>query len=136
MNFYSYRILEELYDYEVDPCALNNLIADPQYARVLGEYRWAVMAKMESTADPLAATFAAFIALMDSPGDLDQDNDVDLEDFGVFQACLGAGDQVPPLSGCEDTDLDFDDEVDADDLVKFLGCISGADIPRELTCLN
>ncbi len=62
------------------------------------------------------------------PGDLDGDGDVDLSDFGIFQACLsGSGMLRPP--GCEDADLDGDFDVDGDDFGDFQVCLGGADLP-------
>jgi hypothetical protein len=73
------------------------------------------------------------------PGDFDDDDDVDIADFGAFQACLTGTGQGPPASGCEDANLDADggdDDVDDGDLAKFLGCMTGAGIPGEPTCAD
>jgi len=71
------------------------------------------------------------------PGDLDDDDDIDLADFGVFQACL-TGPGNPQMDfDCAGAKLEGGDEdVDALDLAKFLGCMSGAGIPGDPNCLN
>jgi len=59
--------------------------------------------------------------------DFDNDNDVDQEDFGVFQVCYsGSGREYP--SGCENADFDTDDDVDSDDFDIFQQCMSGANV--------
>lgn len=65
--------------------------------------------------------------------DDDRDNDVDLDDFAVFQACMtGANDPHgifdPERCGCFDRGLDqpFDGDIDGSDLVMFRNCLSGA----------
>lgn len=64
-------------------------------------------------------------------GDFDGDGDVDLKDFGAFQACLGQ-----TASACEDADMNGNAFVDAGDLVVFQGCMSGANVPTDPTCLD
>ncbi len=62
------------------------------------------------------------------PGDLDFDRDVDMNDFGIFQACIsGSGNPYPP--GCDDADMDDDFDVDADDFGDFQLCMGGAGSP-------
>jgi len=60
-----------------------------------------------------------------SKADFDLDGDVDLEDFGDFQACL-SGDSRPYEPGCENTDLDTDDDVDLADFGVFQSCMNGS----------
>ncbi|MBI4581070.1 MAG: hypothetical protein HY718_15305, partial [Planctomycetes bacterium] len=60
--------------------------------------------------------------------DYDNDNDVDQEDFGAFQACL-AGQGTPPLPGCQPMDLDDDQDVDQDDLEILVPCLSAPGAP-------
>jgi len=68
------------------------------------------------------------------PGDLNLDGDVDLEDFGRFQACV-SGQNIPiALGGCVQANLDCDIDVDIDDLALFQTCVSGADIPGDGYC--
>ncbi|NLX15155.1 MAG: hypothetical protein GXY44_16115 [Phycisphaerales bacterium] len=60
--------------------------------------------------------------------DFDQDGDVDLEDFGVLQACL-SGTNVPYQAGCEHANLDGDIDVDGVDVSIFLNCMGGPNRP-------
>jgi hypothetical protein len=60
------------------------------------------------------------------PGDFDRDNDVDQEDFGPLQQCLGEEGRPCP-SGCENSDLDEDGDVDRNDLSVFQSCMAGPD---------
>ena len=57
VNFFLYRVPEEFYDFQMDPCALHNLIDDPQYAGQIKQFRARMLRMMESTADPLLADF-------------------------------------------------------------------------------
>lgn len=50
-DFLMYRTVEELYDVQKDPYALNNLIDDPQYAGVANELRAKLQTWMEDTND-------------------------------------------------------------------------------------
>ena len=56
-NHWVYRTIEELYDYENDPNALNNLIDNPQYSEVLNELRKQLIIKMEETNDYVLPAF-------------------------------------------------------------------------------
>lgn len=62
--------------------------------------------------------------------DFDDDGDVDLSDFGHFQACFNGPNQPPAQpSGCEDADLDFDGDVDLSDFSTFQVCFNGPNRP-------
>lgn len=232
-NFFMYRVPEELYDYEVDPCALNNLAAEPQYSELLWQYRLEMQAKMQSTTDPLTATYAAYLATLPQdippvitqqpsnqsvvaggsatftvvsagssplshqwqknqtdlsngghysgcttpsltvssaeaedaaayrcvvtnsygsatsneaaltiirpviPGDFDHDDDVDQEDFGYLQHCLGMT-ALPSDPDCADANLDGDTSghVNRDDVVVFLRCLSGPGVVGNTGCAD
>ena len=70
------------------------------------------------------------------PADLDWDRDVDQEDFGRFQICLG-GPAVPVTHpDCADCNLDGDSDVDQDDLALFRRCITGANVPAAPDCAD
>lgn len=56
-NHWKYREIEELYDYENDPDALNNLINDSNYKEILAELRNQLATQMESTNDYVLKTF-------------------------------------------------------------------------------
>ena len=68
--------------------------------------------------------------------DFDQDGDVDMEDFGRFQACL-TGPYVPQNDpNCVNALLDADTDVDQADMTRFRKCLSGAGIPAAPSCAN
>lgn len=68
------------------------------------------------------------------PPDLDNDGDVDNDDFGEFQGCFTGPDLGPPVAGCEDADFDGDADVDQSDFGVLQRCISGADVPASPEC--
>ncbi len=58
--------------------------------------------------------------------DLDQDGDVDDDDFVLFDACQ-SGPTVPAGSECSSRDFDGDGDVDQSDFGIFQRCLSGSD---------
>jgi len=84
---------------------------------------------------PVAVTWPDYITVELEPdfvsSDFDQDDDVDLDDYGVLQACMG---QVHPTGSCTDADLNGDTLVDQQDLGTFLECFSGAGVPADTAC--
>ncbi len=70
------------------------------------------------------------------PGDFDLDGDVDLDDFGVFQACATGPLAGPPAPGCGPADLDLDLDIDQSDFGFWQRCISGPDVPGNPACLD
>lgn len=69
------------------------------------------------------------------PQDLDHDGEVDMDDFGLFQACYG-GPGIPHngSEACKDADTDYDGDVDQSDFGVLQGCFSGAGVPASVTC--
>lgn len=57
-------------------------------------------------------------------GDANGDGDVDLDDFVIFDGCVGAPGKVPPI-GCEFADLDADQDVDWADFALFQVVFAG-----------
>lgn len=57
VRLFVYRVPEEFYDFEADPDALNNLIADPKCRTEIAQMRKAMLRVMESTRDPLLDEF-------------------------------------------------------------------------------
>jgi hypothetical protein len=66
--------------------------------------------------------------------DLDEDGDVDLDDFGIFQACATGPDHGPPGTGCHTADFDSDDDVDQEDFGILQRCLTGPDAPPDADC--
>jgi len=74
------------------------------------------------------------VTIYTAPGDFDCDCDVDLEDFGHFQACL-SGPGIAQLDPeCLDAHLDSDNDVDAADFSIFQRCISGPNVCADPNC--
>ena len=61
VKLFLYRVPEELYDYENDPDALNNLIGDPAHKERVADFRRQLAEHMKSTSDPQLAPFTKFI---------------------------------------------------------------------------
>lgn len=62
--------------------------------------------------------------------DADQDGDVDMADFGIFQACLSTGYPNTILPGCECWDWNEDGQIDDQDFTQaFIVCGSGPGLP-------
>ncbi|MHC4671837.1 MAG: DUF5060 domain-containing protein [Planctomycetota bacterium] len=60
----------------------------------------------------------------DTMPDLDNDGDVDQDDFSIFQSCMtGSGGDITP--GCKKADFDSDADVDLDDFYIFQDCMAG-----------
>lgn len=57
VEFFNHRVVEELYDYEKDPDALNNLIDNPEYADVVKRLRREMESWMVTADDPALAVF-------------------------------------------------------------------------------
>jgi len=54
---FEHRVPEEFYDFENDPDALNNLIADPRYKDQIEVMRNLLLDQMERTEDPAEQAF-------------------------------------------------------------------------------
>jgi hypothetical protein len=61
-------------------------------------------------------------------GDIDDDGDVDQEDFGRLQGCQ-LGDTIPYMGGCEAADSDSDGDVDMIDSNTLQSCMGGPNLP-------
>ncbi len=57
--------------------------------------------------------------------DFDRDGDVDMDDFGVLQACIGGDANSEP---CRCADLDRSGRIDAADIALFRPCAQGAGV--------
>ncbi len=69
------------------------------------------------------------------PGDFDDDNDVDLNDFSFFQMCFNGPNRMSSSPGdCAPTDFDHDGDVDLDDFAFFQRCFNGPNRPPTANC--
>lgn len=64
--------------------------------------------------------------------DMDGDGDVDMDDFGAVQACVGT--QLPFPAGCGFLDRNGDEAIDGTDLAAFTACASGASVKADTAC--
>jgi hypothetical protein len=83
----------------------------------------------------LASVPSAYAGYQLIPFDVNQDSDVDQEDFGVFQACLSGPDDPPP-AGCESLDINLDTHIDDYDLAVFAFCMSGPGFAADPACVD
>ena len=68
-------------------------------------------------------------------GDFDRDGDVDQEDFGLLQSCLGINDFITAPT-CVNADLNGDGRVNGTDLTIWVGCMSGPRIAADPACAD
>jgi hypothetical protein len=68
-------------------------------------------------------------------GDIDDDHDVDLVDFGRFQACYSGAGKVQADPTCAWARMDADNDVDGDDLDLFRACFSGPGVAPPTACV-
>lgn len=68
------------------------------------------------------------------PGDMDQDGDVDQEDFGFFQVCLTSSVEPQIAPPCQAADFNTDGVINALDLGMLLACVSGPEVPIARMC--
>jgi hypothetical protein len=66
--------------------------------------------------------------------DADDDGDVDLVDFGLFQACLTGSGYSSLSDTCMCFDRGGDNDVDSKDFRLFRNCISGPSNPADAGC--
>lgn len=98
-----------------------------------------------TSSEPLTFYFAAGFEPV--PADFDCDNDVDLDDFAIFAACVTGPDipydpedlpdgcfVTPDNDGIIPPDLDRDGDVDQRDFALFQRCITGPDLPADPLC--
>ncbi len=57
VRLFLYRVPEEFYDFEADPCALRNLIAEPEMQDRIRLFRAAMLEQLVAAEDPLTDTF-------------------------------------------------------------------------------
>jgi len=83
-----------------------------------------------SNANGSATSDEALLTAEACPADWDQDGDVDLSDFGYFQACFNGPNRPPDrTAGCGRLDFDGDADVDLGDFGEFQGCFNGPNRP-------
>ncbi len=68
--------------------------------------------------------------------DFDEDGDVDLTDFGVFQACFNGPNRPYASPSCVPADFDTDTDVDLADFGLLQGCFNGPNVPPAGDCGN
>jgi|GEM_PF-3412552 len=75
----------------------------------------------------------AAILSMATPCDYDGDRDVDQDDFGFLQQCLGSSANDPK---CVRADLADTPEINAEDLAAFMQCLSGPNVRAADHCID
>ncbi|MCK4657977.1 MAG: hypothetical protein KAV82_00510 [Phycisphaerae bacterium] len=79
-------------------------------------------------------TIETFLLTVGSAGgDLDVDDDVDLVDYELFEACMG-GPEVAPASGCACADFDQDGDADLADFALLQGAFTGVIVHEGACC--
>ncbi|HOA75148.1 MAG TPA: family 10 glycosylhydrolase [Phycisphaerae bacterium] len=75
------------------------------------------------------------VTVLPAPADMDGDQDVDMDDFAVLQACL-SGTTVPQdRPECVRAKLDGDSDVDLEDVNLFIRCLSGPNRKSDPFCI-
>jgi hypothetical protein len=71
------------------------------------------------------------------PHDIDEDTDVDQDDFAAFQLCYTGDEFTGELTeACRCLDIDFDGDIGRTDWIAFEICASGPEVPADPTCVT
>jgi hypothetical protein len=99
----------------------------------VGDYRCVVTAGCGT----VSSHDAALTLIVIVPPDLDQDGDVDVDDWDLFEACA-SGPGITHAGGtiCDTADFDADGDIDQADFGIFQRCLSGAGVPADANCGN
>ena len=117
---------------EADPIAI---VYDPAGLAV-GEHA-ATITVSDPQANGSPAQIAVRLRVAATPAmraDLDDDGDVDQEDFGRLQKCLSAADTSTLPAECLESDLNGDRLIDQADCGLFVACVSGPGVSVEPGC--
>ena len=108
-----------------------------------GEGDFCVDAVEQATCEAtLGGAYNGHFTACDDPGllccpdpfaDMDGDQDVDQDDFAVFQGCMTNGPETLEPA-CKCLDQVSNGEIDQDDWDAFEACASGPDVPADETC--
>ena len=75
------------------------------------------------------------IGLCNDPfADADDDHDVDMDDFGAFQACYTGQTDLIAQSSCRCFDRNGDNHVEEQDFNAFRNCANRAGLLADLNC--
>jgi hypothetical protein len=89
------------------------------------------VSSVQATNSPQKIT--VHLTVRNIPGDINGDDDVDLEDFAHFQICYThPGGGITP--GCENANLDGRSGIDQSDFLLFQPCLSGTGILANPAC--
>jgi len=114
------------FDYSISPDGLTLTLS--QIGGTLPDEAWLEIALTDHTRDAVtgfaAVPFAHFVYTLYLPGNCDGDQDVDLDDFASFAACM-QGPGTPVGAECQCEDLDEDDDVDLTDFARMQEAFTG-----------
>lgn len=88
------------------------------------------------TWNPAYAAGAEALGIPHVRGDFDHDTDIDMEDFGRFQACLSGENQPQSDPACFDARMDTDLDVDQNDATFFRQCLAGPGVVPDPDCAS
>ena len=113
-------------DSEWGVITLRGMIADTNYC-------WRVKARNQDTIETGFSGWQCHTTTAEPtiPGDLDDDGDVDLDDYAVFVDCLGGPGVTTPPGGCSADEFDWadvqpDGDVDLEDFATFQEVFTGS----------
>ncbi|GMU24655.1 MAG: hypothetical protein AMXMBFR13_47290 [Phycisphaerae bacterium] len=104
---------------------------------VLGTHT-ATIALSDAAASNSPQTLSVEITVVEPPvpGDFDGDRDVDMDDFGAFQACFSGPGAVQTDPACGKARMDGDPDVDQADFELFQRCMTGANVEGSPSCAD
>jgi len=77
-----------------------------------------------------------FSVLLTAQPDVDDDGDVDMDDFAILEACASGPGLLQNGTDCGTCDFDGDEDVDQSDFALFQRCLSGTSVPANPGCVD